>query len=350
MDRRDFGKLLAFGTAAAALPSSAGAFHDPGPSGSRKIVKPKVLREGDTIGVTSPATQAFEYDRIRVTVEQLEALGFRPKLGRHVADKHGYFAGTDENRAGDINAMFADDSVDGIIFFSGGWGSPRLLPLLDYDVIRKNPKVMMGYSDITALLNGIHQRTGLVTFHGPNASSRLPKYTLDHFKRVVMSTEPIGVLGNPVKKEDDLINRDYRIITIRGGIASGQLVGGNLSLVAALMGTPWEVDTRGKIFLLEDIHEELYRVDRMLSTLDLGGKFADAAAVVFGYCSDCPVDGPSLSLEEILREHLEDLGVPVMSGYAFGHIREMLTLPIGMEASVDTDAGTLTINDAAVHG
>ncbi|MBW3566002.1 MAG: LD-carboxypeptidase [Acidobacteria bacterium] len=349
MHRRDFGKLLAFGTAAAALPAPALALHDPRPMRPKQIVKPKVLRPGDTVGVTSPATQAFDYDRIRVTQEQIEALGFRPKLGAHVADKHGYFAGTDENRAADINAMFADDEVDAIFFFSGGWGSPRLLPHLDYDLIRRNPKIILGYSDITALLNGIHQRTGIVTFHGPNGSSRLPKYTLEHLKRTLMSTEPIGILANPPKPEDELVRRDYRIITIRPGVASGPLVGGNLSLVAALMGTPWEVDTRGAILLLEDVNEELYRVDRMLSTLRLGGKLADAAAIVFGTCSRCPVEGPSFSLEEIMRDHFEDLGVPVMAGYAFGHISEQLTLPIGMPGTVDTTAGTITIDEPAVR-
>lgn len=291
---------------------------------------------------------SFDPDRIRMAKEQVEALGFNVVLGEHVFEKHGYFAGTDEQRVADINAMFADDAIDGIFFFTGGWGAPRLLPHLDFETIRRNPKVVLGYSDITSLLYPIHQETGLVTFHGPVAASNIRQWTRENLERVVMSTDPIGVLGNPPKSPDALVERFFRIIPIRPGVATGRLTGGNLTLISVLMGTPWEIDTDGKILIMEDINEGLYRVDRMLTQLKLAGKFDNVAGVIFGYCTRCDSDGPGFSLEEILRDHLEPLGVPVMSGLAFGHINEMLTLPIGLEATMDAGAGTLTIDQSAV--
>jgi len=159
---------------------------------------------------------------------------------------------------------------------------------------------------------------------------------------------PIGVLENPPKDEQELVDRDYRILPIREGRATGRIAGGNLTMLASQMGTPWEIETEGAILVLEDIHEAYYRVDRMLTQLGQGGKLAAAAGVVFGYCSDCPTDAPSFSLEEILFDHLEPLGVPAVAGLTFGHIRDQLTLPIGLEATLDGAAGTLTFAEAAV--
>lgn len=344
IDRRNFGKLVAFAGASALAPRLVY-----GESArTRGIIKPKVLHPGDTIGMTAPASMSFEPDRIRLARDQVEALGFKVKLGEYVFEKHGYFAGTDEQRASDVNRMFADDSVDGIFFYTGGWGSPRILPFLDYDLIRANPKVVLGFSDITALLNVIHQRTGLVTFHGPVAASNIRPWTREQLERVVLSTEPIGVLSNPPKGPGELVERFYRIIPIRAGKARGKLIGGNLTLLSVLMGTPWEVDTDGAILLLEDIHEAIYRIDRMITQLKQGGKLDNVAGVAFGYCTDCDSDGPGFALEEILRDHLEPLGVPVVQGLAFGHIQEKLTLPIGLEATLDAEAGTLTIGESAV--
>jgi muramoyltetrapeptide carboxypeptidase len=295
-----------------------------------------------------PASQAFEASTIDLAREQLEAFGFRVLVAAHARAKHGYLAGTDAERAADLMAMFENPDVAGIICFRGGWGTPRLLPLLDFAKIAKNPKPLVGYSDITALLNAIHQQTGLVTFHGPIAGSNLRPFNRESLRRVVMSTEPIGTLGNPEKDEDDLVNRSYRTVTFVPGRATGPLVGGNLTLLCALMGTPWEVDTEGAILLLEDVEEELYRVDRMLTQLAQGGKLAKAAGIVFGYCTDCPVEGPSFSLEELLHQHVGSVGVPAMAGLAFGHREKQLTLPIGLTATLDAAAGTLTFDEAAV--
>ncbi len=346
LTRRDLARALAVAAGAATITGGRAAA---APAPAPVPIKPPRLAPGDTLGLVLPARMAFEPSRIALAREQLEALGFKIKLGAHAYARDTYLAGTDEERAADINAMFGDPEVRGIFCFTGGWGSPRVLPRLDFESIRRNPKALIGFSDITALLNAVHQRTALVTFHGPVADGELRPWTLQQMRRVVMSAAPIGVLANPPKQDDELVARSYRILTLRPGRASGRLVGGNLSLVAALMGTPWEIDTRGAILLLEDVHEELYRVDRMLTQLHQGGKLEAAAAVVFGYCSECPPgEGASFSFEQILRHWLEPLGVPAMAGLAFGHLPEKLTLPIGLTATVDTAAGTLRCDEAAV--
>jgi muramoyltetrapeptide carboxypeptidase len=347
ISRRDFVRLSTIAGVAASLPrlTAAPVAQQPAPA----PILPRRLTAGSRVGLVLPASNAFEQASIELAREQLEAIGFEVVYGRHVFDKHGYFAGTDQARADDINAMFADESIDGIFCYTGGWGSPRLLPLLDFENIRRNPKVFIGYSDITGLLNPITQRTGLVTFHGPVAASNIQPYTLQHLRRAVMSTEPIGVLRNPEKREDELANRRWRITTIRGGRATGRIVGGNLTLLTATMGTPYEIETVGSLLFLEDVREAPYRVDRMLTQLALGGKLEGVHGVVFGRCTDCSPSGPSFSIEEILRDRFEPLGVPVISNFAFGHIDHKITLPIGLEATLDADAGTVTIATAAVR-
>jgi muramoyltetrapeptide carboxypeptidase len=342
LNRRDFARVLSLAAAAAATLPQAAATLPATP------IKPKRLSPGDTLGLVLPATAVFEADEIAFARDQLQAIGFKVRIGQHAYDRWGYFAGHDRDRADDINRMFADDSVAGVVCFTGGWGSPRVLPYLDYDMIAHHPKVIIGYSDITALLNAIYKRTRLVTFHGPVGGSNFDPYTLGNFRRVVMTAEPAGLLAPPDKKPTELIDRTNRVISIVGGKASGRLVGGNLTMIASTMGTPYEVDTTGAIFFLEDVREELYRIDRMLSQLALGGKFDRVAGVVFGRCSQCDVKGPTFSLEEILRDRFGALRVPVISGLSFGHIDQKLTLPIGVMATLDGDAGTLTLDESAV--
>lgn len=338
LSRRDFARLSVAAAAATAV----------APSQRKVAIKPKRLSPGDTVGLVLPATQAFEADEVQFAKEQMEAIGFKVVIGAHALDKWGYFAGHDRDRAADINQMFADPSIDGIVAYTGGWGSPRVLPYIDFDLIARKPKVFMGFSDITALLNPIHQRTGLITFHGPVGGSTFEPYTLDNFKRVVMTAAPAGLLEPPAKKPTELVDRTNRTLKLAPGKASGPLIGGNLTMVHSLMGTPYEVDTTGAILFLEDVDEELYRIDRMLTTLALGGKFSRIAGFVWGRCSRCAVKGPSLSLEEILRDRFAALGVPALSGLSFGHIEQKLVLPLGAQATLDADAGTLRVDEAAV--
>lgn len=349
LNRRSFARLLSLATAAAAFSGGATNAAAPSPRTSRRpLIKPRALKAGDTIGLVLPASSVFEDDEITYAKQQMEALGFKVLLGQHVYDRWGYFAGKDEDRAGDINRMFADDNVAAVVCYTGGWGSPRILPLIDYDLIARRPKVFIGFSDVTVLLNAIHQRTGLVTFHGPTGGSTFETYTAENFRRVVMTAQPAGLLQQPSKRADVLVDRANRVIRVAGGKATGPLVGGNLTMLASTMGTPYEVETDGAIFFLEDIREDLYRIDRMLTQLALGGKFSKVAGVVFGRCTECGYKGPTFSLEEILRDRFGKLGVPMISGVSFGHIEQKLVLPVGVRATLDADAMTLTIDEAAV--
>jgi len=343
LNRRDFARLsITAAAAAAASPRINAATATPA------AIKPKRLAPGDTVGLVLPASAAFEADEIQFAKEQMEAIGFKVVIGPHAFDKWGYFAGHDRDRAADINQMFADDAVSGIVCYTGGWGSPRVLPYLDYDLIRRKPKVLIGYSDITALLNAVHKKTGLITFHGPVGASTYDPFTLENFRRVVMTPEPAGLLPTPSKKPNELVDRTNRILKITKGTATGPLIGGNLTMIATLMGSPYQPDSTGAILFLEDVHEEPYRIDRMLTTLALGGMFDKPAAIIFGRCSDCGVKGPSLSLEEILRDRFGALPVPVISGLSFGHIEQKLVLPIGARATLDADAGTVRVEEGAV--
>lgn len=346
LDRRDFARILSLTAAAASLPLIAASSAQP--SSRKPALKPKRLATGDTVGLVLPATAALETDSIAFAKEQLEAIGLKVTIGKHAYDRWGYLAGRDRDRADDINAFFADDSIAGIICYTGGWGSPRVLPYLDYDLIARKTKVIVGFSDITGLINAIHKKTGLITFHGPVGASTFDPYTLANFRRVIMTAEPAGLLESPPKKSDELVDRVNRVIRLAPGKASGPLVGGNLTLVTTVMGTPYELDTKGKIFFLEDVHEEPYRIDRMLTQLALGGKFDGIAGFVWGRCSDCQIKGPTLSIEEILHDRFGSLPVPCISGLSFGHIPQKLTLPIGAMATLDAGAGTLTIDEAAV--
>jgi muramoyltetrapeptide carboxypeptidase len=342
-NRREFARLLSLTAAAATTLTAA----TPAPS-RRAPVKPKALAPGDTVGLVLPATAAATMDEIAFAKEQLEVIGLKVVLGKHVYDRWGYFAGRDRDRAADINAFFADDAIAGVVCYTGGWGSPRVLPYLDYDLIARKPKVLIGYSDITALVNAVHQRSGIVTFHGPVGGSTFEPYTLDNFRRVVMTASPAGLQNAPSKKPNELIDRMNRVVKLAPGKGSGRLAGGNLTMIAAAMGTPYELDTTGKIVFLEDTHEEPYRIDRMLTQLALGGKFNGIAGFMWGRCTDCEPKGNSFSIEEILRDRFASLGIPALSGLSFGHIEQKLTLPIGVMATIDGDAGTLTIDEAAV--
>jgi muramoyltetrapeptide carboxypeptidase len=338
LNRRDFARLSIAAAAATAI----------APSQTRPNIKPKRLVAGDTVGLVLPASAAFESDEVQFGKDQMEALGFHVQIGAHAFDKYGYFAGRDRDRADDINRFFADDRIAGVVCYTGGWGSPRVLPYLDFDLIARKPKVVIGYSDITALINAIHQKTGLITFHGPVGGSVFDSYTIENFKRVVMTAEPAGLLPTPPKKANELVDRTNRIVKLAPGKATGRLAGGNLTLVSMLMGTPYEVDTKGAILFLEDTHEEPYRIDRMLTQLALGGSLARLAGFVWGRCTDCKYTGPTFSLEEILRDRFSNLGVPAISGLSFGHIEQKLVMPIGVQATLDADAGTVSINESAV--
>lgn len=337
-------QLLQFTATAAGLLAAAA------PARAQGALLARRLRPGDTLGLVSPANATFEREPLRIATESLQALGFKVKPGEFVAARRGPFAGTDAQRAGDVNAMFADDSVAGILAMTGGSGCNRIVDKLDYDLIRRTPKFFGGFSDLTSLVNAIHRRTGLVTFHSPVAGSEWNDYSVQSFKSVAMNAEA-AVLRNPASKPmDDLAAREERITTLRAGKAQGRLVGGNLTVLASLAGSAYFPDCRGAILFLEDINEYIYRVDRCLSTLRLAGALSQLAGVVLGRFTKCePGEGyGSLTLDEVFDDYFLPLNLPVFRGAAIGHIKRKLTVPVGAMAEMDADAGTIRLLAAAV--
>ena len=335
MDRRGFIQ----GAALAALLPSLGSIGSASAAERRRLL-PVPLHKGDTVGLVSPSSAIDDSFNLQLAREAMEALGFKVKAGAYIAGRRGHFAGTDAERAGDLNAMFADPAVKAIVCTRGGSGAARLLPLLDYDAIRRNPKVLLGYSDITALHNAIHAKTGLVTFHGPIGSGSWNAFNVDQFQRVLLKRELVE-FRNKVDAGDELVPRRNRTITITGGKARGELVGGNLTVLTALAGSPYLPDFSGKILFLEDVSEAPYRVDRMFSTLKLMGALDKVAGVIFGECTDCnPGDGyGSLTLEQIFDDHVRPLKVPAYRGAMIGHIREQFIVPVGGRVELDADEG-----------
>jgi muramoyltetrapeptide carboxypeptidase len=323
----------------------------------------KALKPGDTIMFVAPAGNL---DRARVTLaaKRLRKMGFKVRLPENLFRKKWYLAGTDDERAAEINAAFADPDIAAVFPGTGGYGTTRIVDKLDYDVIRRNPKVLVGYSDITGLHIAINQQTGLVTFHTPvpewglGTEKNLSPFAAKWFWR--------ALLDDRYRDQDGKRTTGYTIFTKRGqadtfvapsifadvpmaetmveGKARGRLIGGNLSVLHALMGTPYEIETDGKILFLEDVDEAPYRVDRMLSTLRLAGKFDRVAGVVLGHFtkSDDEEDwDDDASMNEVLRDYFTKLGVPVLAQFPVGHVRYNATLPIGAPVELDATRQTL---------
>lgn len=310
---------------------------------SRRLL-PRPLAPGDTVALVSPSSAVSDPLDLQLAREVMEALGLRVVTGAHYAERRGHLAGSDAERAGDLNAAFADPDVAAIVCTRGGSGAARLLPLLDYEAIRANPKALLGYSDVTALHCAIQARTGLVTFHGPIGTGSWNRFNADQFRRVFFERELMRY-ENRIEAGDELVPRRNRTRTLVPGQARGRLLGGNLTVLTALAGSPYLPDFDGAILFLEDVSEAPYRVDRMLSTLKLMGVLDRIAGFVFGECTDCdPGDGyGSLTLAQILDDFIVPLGIPAYTGAMIGHIREQFILPVGGEVELDADAGTLRL-------
>lgn len=305
---------------------------------------PRPLAPGDTVALVSPSSAVSDPLDLQLAREVMEALGLRVVTGAHYAERRGHLAGSDAERAGDLNAAFADPDVAAVVCTRGGSGAARLLPLLDYEAIRRNPKALLGYSDVTALHCAIQARTGLVTFHGPIGTGSWNRFNADQFRRVFFERELMRY-ENRIEAGDELVPRRNRTRTLVPGQARGRLLGGNLTVLTALAGSPYLPDFDGAILFLEDVSEAPYRVDRMLTTLRLMGVLDRIAGFVFGECTDCePGDGyGSLTLAQILDDFIVPLGIPAYTGAMIGHIREQFILPVGGEVELDADAGTLRL-------
>ncbi len=321
--------------------------HSPPPN----IIYPKALFSGARIGVISPSSSLSRENFFRM-IDNFSKLGFEMIYTDNLRVKKGFLAGTDHQRLDDLHRMFEDDSIDGIICSRGGYGAGRLLNDIDFELIAKHPKVFIGYSDITALLLAIHKQTGLVCFHGPNGDSTYSIFSEERFRSLILEKEE----GYQLSKDDPSLPEEMptSFKEIHSGVAKGPLIGGNLTLISTLMGTPYEADFEDRIVFLEDIGESPYRIDRMLTQLLLAGKFEKARGIMLGNFVDCEVepedpDFPdSFSLEEVISERLGRLNIPVVMGMPFGHIKENGILPLGVEAELDAGNGTLTLMKAAV--
>jgi muramoyltetrapeptide carboxypeptidase len=347
MNRRTFTEKLALGLPFLALGSTKASA--PRLATPERLL-PRRLQPGDTIGIITPGSFISDED-FQKAVDKVLSFGFRVKLGKHVRAQRGFNAGTDQQRLDDLHLMFSDQSVTGIWCARGGYGCSRLLPYLDYELIRRNPKALIGFSDITALLNAIYHKTGLVGFHGPNAGSQWTDYTEAHFRAVLMEGRAPHLIE---LAPENLANPagHYQAFPIRQGTARGRLVGGNLALLAALCGTGYLPDCQGKLTFIEDIGERPYRIDRMLTQLRQAWPLGQAAGIALGIFEDCqPKETElSLSLADTLKDRLEGLNIPAIYGLSFGHIANQCTLPIGIEAELDVAAQRITLLEAAVRG
>lgn len=303
------------------------------------MIKPKPLQQGDSVAIIAPASPV-DKTLIDKCVGSLKDLGLEVVVGTSCLSEHGFLSGTDDIRANDINRMFADKNIKGIFSIRGGYGCARLLDLIDFKIIKKNPKIFVGYSDITALHIAINQKSKLITYHGPMVSTELIKgldeYSADYYKRFLFSKEKINEIFNPLGCNLEIIN---------DGIASGQLIGGNLSLVCSSLGTKYEINTKNKILFLEEVDETPYKVDRMLLQLKQSGKFKDATGIILGAFTDCIASSnkKSLSLEEVFNEIILPLKKPTISKLVCGHCLPTLTLPLGSKVILDANEKRIKI-------
>jgi muramoyltetrapeptide carboxypeptidase len=318
--------------------------------GSKPLVRPPRLRRGSRVALVAPAGPLLEKDDLTRADALCRALDYEPVVGTHAALRHGYLAGNDQERLRDLNAALADPTIDAVWCIRGGYGTTRIVDQLDFDALTRRPKALIGFSDITAILNAVTRRSGVVTFHGPVARASMPAFSRWHFERVLACAEPAGRLGRLPAPPDVLVPKENRIVTLQGGTAEGPLVGGNLTLLQCLIGTPHFPDLDGAILFLEDVDEDLYRVDRMLAHLRAIGALNRLAGVLVGRFTDLDrhmKDG-ALGFDEVLATYLLPLGIPAAYGFPVGHIENQWTLPLGVRARLDADAGEVELLEAAV--
>lgn len=315
------------------------------------LQKPKKLSPGNRIGVVSPSTSLERKSDILRATEKLEKLGYQVAIGKNVDHQRGFVSGTEEERMEDLHEMFSREDIDAIFVTQGGYGSAQFISKLDFDLIRRNPKIFIGFSDITSLHLAIHKFGELVTFHGPGFGrfndEELTDYTLEQMIKALGSDVPIGAIPQADPKK--------WLYAIQGGVCEGELIGGNMTLICSSLGTPFEIDTKGKILFFEDVDIEPWIFDHMLCHLRNAGKLKDVAGVAVAECVDCvplvykPGYYVDTSLEDVLEYYLKPLGVPVLYGLPLGHTKDMATLPLGVRARLDCDKKKLTVLESGVQ-
>ncbi len=315
-----------------------------------ELILPKRLKKGDTIGLIAPG-YSVKPNVLDDAKKALRAMGFKPYHTDRIIGNYGYFSNTDSERTKDLNQMFSNPEIDGILCARGGYGCTRILSLIDYENIKRNPKVLIGFSDVTALLNGIQKETGLIGFHGPVGSTLNDPYSMKKLQKVVMRPKDNFTIKN-VELQNIALKTDpeYERYTITEGIATGKLVGGSLTLVNALIGTPHEINFTDALVCLEDVEEAPYRIDRMLTQLIEGRTFIKAAGIIFGVCAGCnaTTNSDSFSLKKVIMDRIQPLNIPAVYGMSFGHVENNFTFPIGINAKLDTQEMTLELLERAV--
>lgn len=298
------------------------------------------LKKGNTIGLVAPAS-AENPEKIKGKIEVLKKLGFNVKEGKHIYDKWGYLAGTDVDRASDIMDMFSDKSVDMILCTRGGYGSMRLLPLIDFNIIKENPKIFAGFSDITTLLNNIYDKCHMITFHSPMCTSTFDDFTLKSFLGTLMRGYNPFTIKNPEDIPTQYFNGEY---------AAGTLIGGNLSLISSLLGTSYALNTENKILFIEDVGEEPYKIDRMLTQLTLSGDLQKCSGFILGQFTNCklPHYERSLTLTEVLQDRVLSLRKPTLINFQSGHSYPRITIPIGCNVEVNFKEGEIHVLEPVV--
>jgi muramoyltetrapeptide carboxypeptidase len=310
-----------------------------------ELLKPPRLKSGDLIGIISPASRIKDPARIEKGIAYLERLGYRTVTGENVLKTYGYLAGTDEERVADLHRMFADPKVKAIMCIRGGYGTPRLLSLVDYRLIARNPKIFVGYSDITSLQLALWKKCGLVTFQGPMVGVDMPEqldaYTEDLFWRLLTSP----------KKAGPVVPADNPSVAIRNGKATGRLLGGNLAHLAGAVGTVHMPAFKDALLFIEDIGEEPYRIDRMMTQLRHSRMFEQVKGILGGQFTDCEIKDaskPTLTVDQVFQEFGGSCPVPFLAGLPFGHEAHKMTIPMGIRAKLDAGAGTLEFLEGAV--
>lgn len=305
-------------------------------------LKPPMLKPGDTVAISSPAGAIWDDKLVEEFSAILTGMGLKIKKGETLTQKYGYLAGSDALRAGELNAFFKDPEVKAIFSAKGGWGCARLLPLLDYAAIKQNPKIIMGFSDITSLLLALYAKTGLVTFHGPVGNSSWGPFSMQYVKQVLMQPQPVHYTSPADEKEQAMV--------LHEGKAQGVLLGGNLSVLASMAGTPYLPAFKNAILFLEETAEEPYRLDRLLTQLKQCGILDNISGLVFGKCSKCEAEEPdkAFTFSQVLEQHIIPLGIPAFYNSMIGHVRDKFTLPLGIPVEIDAAKGTLRQLESAV--
>ena len=314
---------------------------------TNRVLKPSRLKKGDTIGVISPASKPGDEKKYYQGVKYLEKLGFKVVNGKNVLKQYGYLAGADDERVDDFNEMFRNPDIDAIFCSRGGYGTPRMLDRIDYDLVKKKPKIFIGYSDISAINLALFHKAGLVSFSGPMVAvefgSGIQNYTAENLWNIISNSENIKKLLNP---------DDVKLSILKHGIAEGVLIPSCFSVLHGMLGSPYMPDFKGAILVLEDIDEEPYRLDRYLASLKHSGVLSSISGLIFGQLIDCEskdVSKPSLTVNEVINDYINNLDIPVISNFAYGHGAVKLTLPIGVKARIDTSQNSISIIEKTVE-